>query len=123
MQSILEQSIQSAHKFDSVHIATSLVEDIDIEQLRQLGDDLRNKLHHNGIGLLASIKNESVQLCCVVTDDVKNKYPAGKLVNLAAQYLGGSGGGRPHLATAGAKDINKLPELLENFSEIVLKNI
>lgn len=123
MQSILEQSIQSAHKFDSVHIATSLVEDIDIEQLRQLGDELRNKLHHNGIGLLASIKNESVQLCCVVTDDVKNKYPAGKLVNLAAQYLGGSGGGRPHLATAGAKDINKLPELLENFSEIVLKNI
>lgn len=123
MQSILEQSIQSAQKFDSVHIATSLVEDIDIEQLRQLGDDLRNKLHHNGIGLLASINNESVQLCCVVTDDVKNKYPAGKLVNLAAQYLGGSGGGRPHLATAGAKDINKLPELLENFSEIVLKNI
>jgi alanyl-tRNA synthetase len=88
-----------------------------------LGDELRNKLHNNGIGLLASVNNQNVQLCCVVTDDVKNKYPAGKLVSIAAQYLGGSGGGRPHLATAGAKDISKLPELMQKFADIVIKKI
>lgn len=123
LQNIIQESINSAQKYDNVTIATSVLNDIDIDSLRQLGDELRNKLHNNGIGLLASVNNQSVQLCCVVTDDLKNKYPAGKLVSIAAQYLGGSGGGRPHLATAGAKDINKLPELLENFIEIVLKNI
>ena len=104
-------------------IATGTIEDIDIDSLRVLGDDLRNKLRNNGIGLLASVNNQTVQLCCVVTDDVKNQYPAGKLVSIAAQYLGGSGGGRPHLATAGAKDIDKLPDLMKNFVEIVVKRI
>jgi len=123
LKSIIDQSIKSAKKYDGLLIATGTIEDIDIDSLRELGDDLRNKLRNNGIGFLASVNKQNVQLCCVVTDDVKNKYPAGKLVSIAAQYLGGSGGGRPHLATAGAKDISKLPELMKNFGEIVLKQI
>lgn len=121
LQNIIDKSIESARQFDGVLVATSMIEDIDIDSLRQLGDEMRNKLHSNGIGLLATVNDQKVQLCCVVTDDVKNKYPAGKLVNLAAQYLGGSGGGRPHLATAGAKDVSKLPDLIANFTDLVLK--
>ena len=79
-----------------------------------------NKLNTNGIGLLATQIEDKVQLVCVVTDDLKQKYPAGKLVGEAAKYLGGGGGGKPHLATAGAKDVSKLDELLESkFIEII----
>jgi len=56
LKSIIDQSIKSAQKFDGLMIATGTIEDIDIDSLRVLGDDLRNKLRNNGIGLLAKRK-------------------------------------------------------------------
>ncbi|MDP1086313.1 DHHA1 domain-containing protein, partial [Klebsiella pneumoniae] len=81
-------------------------------------DDLRNKMK-SGIALLATVADDKVQLVCTVTDDLKSKYPAGKLVGAAAKVLGGGGGGKPHMATAGGKDISKLPELLNTFPKII----
>ena len=63
-----------------------------------------------------------MQLVCVVTDDLKNSYPAGKIVGEAARFLGGGGGGKPHLATAGGKDIDKLDELLANQFVSIIEN-
>ena len=62
-----------------------------------------------------------VQLVCVVTDDLKNRLPAGKLVGSAAKILGGGGGGKPHMATAGARDISALDGLLESKFEAIVK--
>ncbi|MGA2298448.1 MAG: DHHA1 domain-containing protein [FCB group bacterium] len=42
------------------------------------------------------------------------------MVGLAAKQLGGGGGGKSHLATAGGKDVNKLPELINNFDCIII---
>lgn len=95
---------------------------VDMNQLRELGDELRKELKTNGIGLLATVLEDKVQLVCVVTDDLKNKYPAGKIVGEAAKLIGGGGGGKPHLATAGGKDIAKLDELLDkDFVSIIEK--
>ncbi len=96
------------------------VDNLDI--LRDLGENLRNKLGKNGIGLIGTIHDEKVQLVCVVTDDLKGNYPAGKIVGQAAQFLGGGGGGKPHLATAGGKDMSKLDTLIESeFYNLVEK--
>jgi alanyl-tRNA synthetase len=52
-------------------------------------------------------------LICSVSDDlVKKGIHAGELVKLAAQKIGGSGGGRPNLAQAGGKDPSKLDETI-----------
>jgi alanyl-tRNA synthetase len=65
--------------------------------------------------------DEKVSLVCVVTDDLiqgKN-LQAGKIVGEMAKLVGGGGGGRPHLATAGGKDVEKLDKALTSAVAIV----
>lgn len=110
-------------EINNIKLVALKIEAEDMNQLRDLGDELRKELKTNGIGILAAIADEKVQLVCVVTDDIKQKYPAGKIISFAAKYLGGGGGGKPHLATAGGKDISKLEELLENEIVSIVKNL
>ena len=93
-----------------------------MDQLRSSADTLRNKLGKSGIGLLASVVGGKILLACLVTDDLTKTYPAGKLVGAAAKFVGGGGGGKPHLATAGGKDIEKLPELIDNEFYKIIEN-
>lgn len=107
---------------NGIKVVTSIVEAEDMNQLRDLSDELRLEMKSNGIGLLAITVEDKVQLACVVTDDLKGDYPAGKLVGQAAKYVGGGGGGKPHLATAGGRDKTKLPELIDSEFVSIVKN-
>ena len=111
--------VGQSEKIGDIRIVAREVSAENMDQLRTNGENLRNEFGKNGIGLLATIINDKVQLVCVVTDDLKKNYPAGKIVGSAAKFLGGGGGGKPHLATAGAKDAEKLPELLKDFTGMV----
>lgn len=48
---------------------------------------------------------------------------AGKIVGSVAKILGGGGGGRPHMATAGGKDTSKINDALEELNEIVKSSL
>ena len=119
----MQEWLKQAKIINGIRIVSQKVESDDLEQLRQIGENLRDELGKQGIGLIASILNEKVQLVCVVTDDLMKKYPAGKIAGEAAKQIGGAGGGKPHLATAGGKDISKLPDLLNNFESMIEKFI
>lgn len=101
-------------------IAKSLdIENLD--QLRDFTDSLRMKATTNTIILTTITVEDKIQLCVAVTDDLTSKYQAGKLIGSAAKFLGGGGGGKPHLATAGGKDLSKLNDLLNSeFEKIIL---
>ncbi|MEK6566865.1 MAG: DHHA1 domain-containing protein, partial [Bacteroidota bacterium] len=81
---------------------------------------LRSRLG-SGVGLLAAVIDDKVSLVCVVTDDLVagKKVEAGKIVGAVAKLVGGGGGGRPHMATAGGKDVAKLDEALTKTKSIV----
>ncbi len=123
IRSQMQNWINNANEINNIRIVSQQIETEDIEQLRQIGENLRDEFGNHGIGLLATIINDKVQLVCVVTDDLMKKYPAGKIVGEAAKLIGGAGGGRPHLATAGGKDISKLSDLLNNFHSLIEKMI
>ena len=91
-----------------------------MDELKSFGDELRSKIK-SGIGLLASELEGKVGLVCVVSDDLlkEKKFSAGKIVGEVAKILGGAGGGRPHLATAGGKDVTKIDEALKQVDDIV----
>lgn len=108
---------------NGIKIIAQKVDVEDMNQLRDLGDNLRSELKNGGIGLLATVLGDKAQLVCVVTDDLKGKYPAGKLVGNAAKFIGGGGGGKPHLATAGGKEIGKLDELLSSEFVSIVENL
>jgi len=116
----IDTLIQKATVTNGIKIIVSKIDANDMESLKSIGDTLRAKLG-TGIGILAAITEEKVALVCVVTDDLvaQKKLSAGKIVGEVAKLLGGGGGGRPHMATAGGKDIAKLDEALQKATSIV----
>ncbi|MFA6571093.1 MAG: alanine--tRNA ligase [Bacteroidota bacterium] len=111
--------VAKSDELDGIKIIAKEITIDDIDNLRTIGENLRDFMGSKGIALIASIINEKIQMVCVVTDDLKSKLPAGKIVGEAAKQLGGGGGGKSHLATAGGKDIEKLPALISGFSDII----
>jgi len=105
---------------NGIKIYKGKVAALNMDELKSFGDELRNKIK-SGIGLLASELDGKVGLVCVVSDDLikEKKLSAGKIVGEAAKILGGAGGGRPHLATAGGKDVTKIDEALKQVDVIV----
>jgi len=102
-----------------IKVIAAEVQNVDREGLRQLVDSLRQKLG-SGVVALGMPENGKVALIAGVTKDLTAKVHAGKLIQALAKQLGGSGGGRPDLAEAGAKDtaglksaLLSIPSLLE----------
>ncbi|MBI5727028.1 MAG: alanine--tRNA ligase, partial [Ignavibacteriales bacterium] len=97
---------------------------IDTDELKKFGDELRNRMSE-GVGLLVSEIDGKVGLVCVVTDNLikEKKLSAGKIVGDVAKLLGGGGGGKQHLATAGAKDVAKIDDALRAFDGIVIQYV
>ncbi|MEW5797726.1 MAG: alanine--tRNA ligase [Bacteroidota bacterium] len=116
----LDTLIQSAQAVNGFKVISSRISANDMDSLKTLGDNLRSKIG-SGVGLLASVIDEKVALVCVVSDDlIKSKnLQAGKIVGAVAKQLNGGGGGKPHLATAGGKDVSKLDDVLKGFSDVV----
>ena len=94
------------------------------DEFRELGEKMRG-IMKNGIALLAAVTEDKINLICAVSDNlVKEKgISAGKLISVYAKLLGGGGGGRPNLATAGGKDITKLDEVLAQFTADLTKQL
>jgi alanyl-tRNA synthetase len=116
----IDQIALSGVLVGGVTVVSATVAVGDMEELKQLGDALRSKLP-SGVGVLGAAIEDKVALVCVVSDDLVQgkKLQAGKIVGELAKLVGGGGGGRPHLATAGGKDIAKLPEALAQTAAIV----
>jgi len=116
----IEGLVANAQAIEGVKVVASRVESTSLDELKSLGDTLRSKLGR-GVGLLASVIDEKVSLVCVVTDDLvqAKTLEAGKIVGSVAKLLGGGGGGKAHLATAGGKDVSRLPEALAATPSII----
>lgn len=103
-------------------LATS-VADVDMNGLRDLGDQLKDKLGE-GVVVLASAKEGKVSLLVMATDEAQKKGAhAGKLIKELASVVGGGGGGRPNMAQAGGKDASKIPDAIAKAAEILKKQI
>ena len=92
-----------------VKLLAASVDNVDMNGLRDLGDQLKEKLG-SGILLLASAKDGKVNLVSMATDDVIAKGAhAGNLIKGVAALVGGGGGGRPNMAQAGGKNPDGIP--------------
>ena len=92
----------------------------DVPALRAMADSLRERLG-SGVGVLGAEFDGKGSFIAVVTEDlIKDRgLKAGDIVRSVAQLTGGSGGGKPHLAQAGARDISKMDDALAAVPEIV----
>lgn len=112
---VLEKIISDGVVKDGVRYVSGKIEAKSNESLKEIGDEFRDRLKSKSIGTLGAIIDGKAMLVCVVTDDLTKDFSAGKIVGELAKALGGGGGGKAHMATAGGKDIEKLEKILEDF--------
>jgi alanyl-tRNA synthetase len=107
---------------DGVKLLSARVQNMDMNQLRTMADDLKEKME-SGILVLASVQGEKVNLIAAVTKDLIDQgFHAGKLIKEVAGRCGGGGGGRPDMAQAGGKDPSKVDSALQ-FAEEWMKSV
>lgn len=105
-------------EIEGIKVLATQVEGVDAKGLRDMLDQLKNKLG-SGVVVLAAVEGDKVSLVAGVTKDLTAKVKAGDLVrNLAAQ-LGGKGGGRPDMAQGGGTDLAALPAAINSVGELV----
>lgn len=93
-------------------VLAARLDGVDPKSLRDTLDQLKNKLG-SAVILLAAVNGEKVNLIAGVTKDLTDRCRAGDLVKLAAEQVGGKGGGRPDMAQAGGSDPAGVPKALE----------
>ena len=108
MGDALGEMMASAEEIKGVKLVTKSFEDVNINDLRQLSDDV--KAQYKGVILvLAAVAGGKVTFMVSVTDDLTEKgYHAGNMIKQIAAAAGGGGGGKADMAQAGAKDPSKV---------------
>ena len=97
----------------------SSADGVDMNGLRELGDQLKEKLGE-GVIVIASVLDGKVNLMATATDGaMKQGAHAGNLIKGIAGLVGGGGGGRPNMAQAGGKNPEGVDEALSKVSELV----
>ena len=104
---------------DGVNVLAAKVNVADMNNLRTMMDDLKNKLE-SAVVVLVSVNDDKVNILAGVTKDLIGQgYHAGKLVKEVASRCGGGGGGRPDMAQAGGKNPAQVEEALAFVQEYV----
>jgi len=124
LKSLISEWLKTAKTYDSLRILSKEVSVESLDDLRDLAEMVRDTFGKSGISFLFSPIKDKLYIACSVTDDLVSKFPAGKIVNIVAEKLGGKGGGKPHLATAGTKinpDYKIFVDDIDNISNLILK--
>ena len=111
--------VSKVKEINGVPVLVAKVQGTDMNNLRNMADELKQKLG-SGIVVLGSSVDDKVNLIAGVTKDLMDKgFHAGKLIKEVATRCGGGGGGRPDMAQAGGKDPAKLDSALAYVEEWV----
>lgn len=118
-QNALVDVIDQVVEIKGVKLLAASVSDVDMNGLRDLGDQLKEKLGE-GVVVLLSAQDGKVNMIAMVTDGaVKKGAHAGNLIKGIAALVGGGGGGRPNMAQAGGKNPAGIPQALKETEKVL----
>ena len=106
-----------------IRLLATKVDGVDMNGLRDLGDQLKAKLGE-GVVVLASSMDGKVNLVAMATDGAMAKGAhAGNLIKGIAGLVGGGGGGRPNMAQAGGKNPGGIDQAIEETKSVLGQQI
>ena len=116
-QDAMGDVMDQVQEIKGVKLLAAEVDGVDMNGLRDLGDQLKEKLGE-GVVVLASGNDGKVSLMGTATDAaMKQGAHAGNLIKAIAGLVGGGGGGRPNMAQAGGKNPAGIQEALKKAAE------
>ncbi|MCI8872743.1 MAG: alanine--tRNA ligase [Lachnospiraceae bacterium] len=118
-QSALGDVMNQVTEVKGVKLLASSVTGVDMNGLRDLGDQLKEQLGE-GVVVLASEKDGKVNLIAMATEEAMKKGAhAGNLIKAIAGKVGGGGGGRPNMAQAGGKNPAGIPDAIAEVKTVL----
>lgn len=118
-QDAMGDVMNQVQEIKGVKLLAAAVDGVDMNGLRDLGDQLKEKLG-DGVVVLASGNDGKVSLMVTATDAaMKQGAHAGNLIKAIAGLVGGGGGGRPNMAQAGGKNPTGIQEALKKAAEVL----
>ena len=122
-QNALGDVMDGVTEIKGVKLLATKLSGVDMNSLRDLGDQLKGKLGE-GVVVLASDADGKVNLMVMATDEAQKKGAhAGNLVKAIASCVGGGGGGRPNMAQAGGKNPAGIDECLAMAAKVLDEQI
>ena len=119
----LNAVVSNATQVEGVRVATGTLEEATMDDLQALAQQLRDRLGDGAVGVLGSRApdGDKAYVVATVADDLvqERDLQAGSLVGALGQRLGGGGGGRPGLASAGGRQPEKLESALDAVPDIL----
>ena len=116
-----ESMLSNAKQVGSVMLVTAFLDDTTPDELRSMCDLVKSK-GDNFVGVIAGVQKAkgtgNICVCCG-KEAVAAGAHSGNLAREVAKLAGGSGGGKPDSAMAGAKDVNALPEAVNKAEELL----
>src|SRR5215212_7647869 len=104
--------VQSAERMNGAEVVTGQVVAADVKGLRQISDDVKNRLSGPSAVVLAAALGDKAVLIANLHPEVSNRVQAGDLVREVSNVLGGGGGGGPTMAQAGGGAVDAIPQAL-----------
>ena len=122
-QDAMGDVMDQVQEVKGVKLLAAEVDGVDMNGLRDLGDQLKEKLGE-GVVVLASGNDGKVSLMVTATEAaMKQGAHAGNLIKAIAGLVGGGGGGRPNMAQAGGKNPAGIQEALKKAAEVLTEQL
>jgi len=124
LASAIPEVVKSAERFGGYTFAVLEVDGGPADKLRAVADRLREAID-SGVGLIVSRSPEKVTFVAVVTEDLlaSRKIKASDVVGAAARAVGGRGGGKPHLAIAGGRKVERVEQAVSEARGFVMESL
>ena len=116
-----EKLVASAQEINGIHLVKSNIPmDIAPDVVKDLAFQISGTLPEHTFCVLGSHHDDKPLLTVMISKDLlaERKLHAGNIVREAAKLIKGGGGGAPHFATAGGKDLSGLDAAVEKVVEI-----
>ncbi|MGP1476915.1 MAG: alanine--tRNA ligase [Phocaeicola sp.] len=115
---VKEKLISNAKDINGVKVISSVLP-IPAASAKDIAFQLKGQIPSNLFVVIGSIENNRPMLTVMISDDlVKDGLNAGQIVREAAKLIQGGGGGQPHFATAGGKNVDGLSVAVDKVLEL-----
>ncbi|MGI6114090.1 MAG: alanine--tRNA ligase [Mahellales bacterium] len=116
---LIDDMLDNVKTISGMNTVVARVDDKKAEELRTIADRVKDKMS-SCLVILFSVTEGKIIIIASATKDIVNKgLHCGNIARSLAQQLGGSGGGRPDMAQAGGKNIEKLDQVINNAYELI----
>ena len=119
----LDAILTKAENVNGTKIISHSFDNVDMGLLRKVSDHLKQKIK-SAIILLGSHTKENASILLAVSDDlVKKGIKANEIIKEISPLINGCGGGRPQLAQAGSKEVNKVNQAMKQANQLIIEKV